>query len=120
MNALFVAFRKDLLLQWRGRTQIVAIFAFGAAALLLFSFAIGPDGGGQHAQQRRLSRPVAARDHRQRAGGNLEADVGQGPAAAIAPAEPGRGDGDHPGMLLPLRAPSLNSWRPPHLSADRF
>ena len=43
MNALFVAFRKDLLLQWRGRTQMVAIFAFGAAALLLFSFAIGPD-----------------------------------------------------------------------------
>jgi heme exporter protein B len=37
------ALRKDLLLQWRGRTQIVAVFAFGAAALLLFSFAIGPD-----------------------------------------------------------------------------
>src|SRR6266446_500253 len=36
MNALFVAFRKDLLLQWRGRTQMVAIFAFGAAALLLY------------------------------------------------------------------------------------
>jgi len=34
---------KDLLLQWRGRAQIVAIFTFGAAALLLFSFAIGPD-----------------------------------------------------------------------------
>jgi len=43
MSGLFVAFRKDLLLQWRGRTQMVAIFAFGAAALLLFSFAIGPD-----------------------------------------------------------------------------
>jgi len=40
---LFVALRKDLLLQWRGRAQVVAIFAFGAAALLLFSFAIGPD-----------------------------------------------------------------------------
>ena len=38
-----VALRKDLLLQWRGRAQIVAIFAFRAAALLLFSFAIGPD-----------------------------------------------------------------------------
>ncbi len=51
MNALFVAFRKDLLLQWRGRTQAVAIFAFGAAALLLFSFAIGPDSSAlrQHA-----------------------------------------------------------------------
>jgi len=40
---LLVALRKDLLLQWRGRGQFVAIFAFGTAALLLFSFAIGPD-----------------------------------------------------------------------------
>ncbi len=40
---LLAALRKDLLLQWRGRVQMVAIFAFGAAALLLFSFAIGPD-----------------------------------------------------------------------------
>jgi heme exporter protein B len=43
LKGLLVAVRKDLLLQWRGRVQIVAIFAFGAAALLLFSFAIGPD-----------------------------------------------------------------------------
>ena len=43
MSHLLVALRKDLLLQWRGRAQMVAIFAFGAAALLLFSFAIGPD-----------------------------------------------------------------------------
>ena len=43
MNDLLIALRKDVLLQWRGRAQIVAIFAFGAAALLLFSFAIGPD-----------------------------------------------------------------------------
>jgi heme exporter protein B len=43
VNALFAALRKDLLLQWRGRAQLIAIFAFGAAALLLFSFAIGPD-----------------------------------------------------------------------------
>src|SRR5207237_5337179 len=43
LNGLLVALRKDLLLQWRGRIQIAAIFAFGAAALLLFSFAIGPD-----------------------------------------------------------------------------
>jgi heme exporter protein B len=40
---LLVALRKDLLLQWRGRAQVVAIFAFGASSLLLFSFAIGPD-----------------------------------------------------------------------------
>ena len=43
MSDLVVALRKDLLLQWRGRAQLIAIFAFGAAALLLFSFAIGPD-----------------------------------------------------------------------------
>ena len=43
MSQLLVALRKDLLLHWRGRAQAVAIFAFGASALLLFSFAIGPD-----------------------------------------------------------------------------
>jgi len=43
MSVLLIALRKDLLLQWRGRLQIVAVFAFGAAALLLFSFAVGPD-----------------------------------------------------------------------------
>jgi heme exporter protein B len=43
VNQLFSALRKDLLLQWRGRAQVIATFAFGAAALLLFSFAVGPD-----------------------------------------------------------------------------
>ena len=43
MTGLRVALQKDLLLQWRGRAQLLAIFAFGAAALLLFSFAVGPD-----------------------------------------------------------------------------
>ena len=37
------ALRKELLLQWRTRGQFMAVFVFGAAALLLFSFAIGPD-----------------------------------------------------------------------------
>jgi heme exporter protein B len=37
------ALRKDLLLQWRTRGQLVAVFVFGAASLLLFSFAIGPN-----------------------------------------------------------------------------
>jgi len=37
------ALRKDLLLQWRTRAQVMAIFVFGASALLLFSFAIGPN-----------------------------------------------------------------------------
>ena len=43
MSALAAALSKDLLLQWRTRAQVVAIFVFGASALLLFSFAIGPD-----------------------------------------------------------------------------
>jgi heme exporter protein B len=43
MNLLWVALRKDFLLQWRSRAQIVAVAAFGATSLLLFSFAIGPD-----------------------------------------------------------------------------
>lgn len=37
------ALRKELLLQWRSRAQFLAVFVFGAAALLLFSFAIGPN-----------------------------------------------------------------------------
>src|SRR3981189_1010510 len=51
LNDLRAALRKDLLLQWRGRAQVIAIFGFGAAALLLFSFAIGPDSAAlrQHA-----------------------------------------------------------------------
>lgn len=41
---MFVAaLRKELLLQWRTRGQMMAVFVFGAAALLLFSFAIGPN-----------------------------------------------------------------------------
>jgi len=39
---LTAALRKELLLQWRSRGQIMAVFVFGAASLLLFSFAIGP------------------------------------------------------------------------------
>jgi heme exporter protein B len=40
---MIAAIRKELLLQWRTRGQFMAVFVFGAAALLLFSFAIGPD-----------------------------------------------------------------------------
>jgi heme exporter protein B len=40
---LSAALRKELLLQWRSRGQMMAVFVFGAAALLLFSFAIGPN-----------------------------------------------------------------------------
>jgi heme exporter protein B len=39
---LLAALQKDVLLQWRGRAQVMAIFIFGSTALLLFSFAIGP------------------------------------------------------------------------------
>ena len=41
--SLRVAVGKDLLLQWRTRAQGVAVLMFGASALLLFSFAHGPD-----------------------------------------------------------------------------
>jgi heme exporter protein B len=37
------ALRKELLLQWRTRAQLMAVFIFGASALLLFSFAVGPN-----------------------------------------------------------------------------
>ena len=40
---LTAALRKELLLPWRSRGQLMAVFVFGATALLLFSFAVGPD-----------------------------------------------------------------------------
>jgi heme exporter protein B len=43
VSQLWAALHKDALLQWRTRTQLLAVFAFGASTLLLFSFAIGPD-----------------------------------------------------------------------------
>jgi heme exporter protein B len=42
MNDLLAALRKEALLQWRSRAQLLAVFVFGATALLLFSFAVGP------------------------------------------------------------------------------
>lgn len=43
MNHLSAALRKELLIQWRQRGHFVAVFAFGAITLFLFSFAIGPN-----------------------------------------------------------------------------
>jgi len=40
---LLAAVRKDVLLQWRSRTRVLAVFVFGATVLLLFSFAVGPN-----------------------------------------------------------------------------
>ncbi|HEY8712477.1 MAG TPA: heme exporter protein CcmB [Thermoanaerobaculia bacterium] len=37
------ALRKELLLQWRTRAQFMSVFIFGATALLLFSFGVGPN-----------------------------------------------------------------------------
>jgi heme exporter protein B len=45
LKAIVASLRRELLLQWRDRGQFVAIFAFAAVALFLFSFAIGPDAG---------------------------------------------------------------------------
>ena len=48
---MIAALRKELLLQWRSRSQAVAVFVFGAISLLLFSFAVGPNAAAlrQHA-----------------------------------------------------------------------
>ena len=35
--------RKDILLEWRGRSRMVSVLLFGIVTLLLFSFAVGPD-----------------------------------------------------------------------------
>ena len=35
--------RKDLLLEWRGRSRIISVLLFGVVPLLLFSCAVGPD-----------------------------------------------------------------------------
>ena len=43
MRSLVAALRKEVLLQWRTRARVVAVLVFGATALLLFSFAVGPD-----------------------------------------------------------------------------
>lgn len=43
MRGLLAALAKEALLQWRTRVQLAAVFVFGATALLLFSFAIGPN-----------------------------------------------------------------------------
>lgn len=40
---MIAALRKEMLLQWRTRAQFLAVFVFGATALLLFSFAVGPN-----------------------------------------------------------------------------
>lgn len=42
MRDLLAALHKEALLQWRSRAQLLAVFVFGATALLLFSFAVGP------------------------------------------------------------------------------
>lgn len=39
---LTAALRKEVLISWRTRGQVMAVFVFGAASLLLFSFAVGP------------------------------------------------------------------------------
>ena len=43
MSGLLAALRKEALIQWHSRAQLLAVYLFGAASLLLFSFAIGPD-----------------------------------------------------------------------------
>ena len=40
---MIAALRKELLIQWRTRGQVIAVFIFGATSLLLFSFGVGPN-----------------------------------------------------------------------------
>ena len=40
---MITALRKEVLIQWRTRGQVVAVFIFGATSLLLFSFGVGPN-----------------------------------------------------------------------------
>ena len=44
MRALLAVLRKDLLVEWRARAHTVALIAFALNLLLVFSFAVGPDG----------------------------------------------------------------------------
>lgn len=39
----WLIFRKDLLLEWRGRARSVSVVLFGVVTLVLFSFALGPE-----------------------------------------------------------------------------
>mgnify|MGYP002624002135 FL=1 len=43
LRQTLIIVRKDLLLEWRGRSRFVSVLLFGVVTLLLFSFAVGPD-----------------------------------------------------------------------------
>lgn len=43
LQQAFTVVRKDLLLEWRGKSRLVSVLLFGVVTLLLFSFAVGPD-----------------------------------------------------------------------------
>lgn len=43
LSQAFTVLRKDLLLEWRGRSRMISVLLFGVVTLLLFSFAVGPD-----------------------------------------------------------------------------
>jgi len=43
LSQVVTILRKDLLLEWRGRSRFLSVLLFGVVTLLLFSFAVGPD-----------------------------------------------------------------------------
>ena len=43
LGGVLAVIRKDLLVEWRARAQVVALLGFAVVVLLLFSFAVGPD-----------------------------------------------------------------------------
>jgi heme exporter protein B len=43
MSQLVAIFRKDLLIEWRGKSRLIGLCCYALTFLLLFSFAVGPD-----------------------------------------------------------------------------
>ena len=50
MKQLLGIVRKDLLIEWRGKSRLVALCCYALTFLLLFSFAVGPDSVALRAQ----------------------------------------------------------------------
>ena len=109
MTQLAAALRKEWLLQRRAFAPLLAVFVFGATALLLFSFAVGPNyellrgnaAGFLWLGPAALLHPDPGRELPERDG----ASCARGPApAARQPARPLLREG--PGQLVPARCSS--------------
>ena len=81
-----------------GAARAFAVLAH-VVAFDLHRSAVGPQRGGEDAQQGGLARSIAARDHDHGAFGQLESDVHQRPATPISAVHAGCTDCDHARML---------------------